>query len=148
MDIPSRHEKSEIGLLARALEVFKGNLIAVKAMEAENAERAPARGKERPAAVAAAFRKLPESVSSIVTDVIRDVERVGKHSESLLQISDSTKESAREARNAVEATSGGISEVASTSTQFASSIREIAERVDEACASPSTRWSGRARRTR
>lgn len=131
VDIPSRHEKSEIGLLARALEVFKGNLIAVKAMEAENAERARREEEERQRLSQQLSANFRESVSSIVTDVIRDVERVGKHSESLLQISDSTKESAREARNAVEATSGGISEVASTSTQFASSIREIAERVDE-----------------
>ncbi|WP_198018937.1 methyl-accepting chemotaxis protein [Azorhizobium doebereinerae] len=131
VDIPSRDEKSEIGLLARALEVFKANLIAVKALELENAERTRREEEERQTLsenLSAAFK---ESVSSIVTDVIRDVDRVGKHSESLLQISDSTKESARDARTAVEATSGGISEVASTSTQFAASIREIAVRVDE-----------------
>ncbi|GGF49049.1 methyl-accepting chemotaxis protein [Azorhizobium oxalatiphilum] len=130
VDIPGRDEKSEIGLLARALEVFKANLVAVRAMEQENAERTRREEMERQQlsnSLAAAFK---DSVSSIVTDVMQDVERVGKHSQSLLQISDSTKESARDARTAVEATSGGIAEVASTSTQFAASIREIAERVD------------------
>lgn len=129
--IPARDEKSEIGLLARALEVFKANIVAVRALEAESAARARQEEMERQqlsTSLAAAFK---DSVSAIVADVMGGVDRVGRHSESLLKISDSTKESARDARSAVEATSGGISEVASTSTQFAASIREIAERVDE-----------------
>ncbi len=131
VDIPGRDEKSEIGLLARALEVFKANLIAVKALEAESAARARQEEVDRQNLSQSLSDAFKDSVSTIVSQVMQDVDQVGRHSESLLVISDTAKESARGARSAVEATSGGISEVASTSTQFASSIREIAVRVDE-----------------
>ncbi len=131
VDIPGRDEKSEIGLLARALEVFKANLIAVRALEEDRIARTRQDEQDRQALSQSLSDAFKHSVSSIVSDVMRDVEQVGRHSESLLQISDSAKESAKGARAAVEATSGGISEVASTSTEFAASIREIAQRVDE-----------------
>ncbi|MFO1111503.1 MAG: cache domain-containing protein [Bradyrhizobium sp.] len=125
----NRHD--EIGEMAKAVEVFRGNAIARQALEAETREaeaRAVAQRK-------ADMHRLADDFESAVGEIVQTVSSASSELESSAGTLTATAERAQELSTTVaaasEETSTNVQSVASATEEMASSISEISRQVQE-----------------
>jgi methyl-accepting chemotaxis protein len=131
VDIPARDERGEIGTLAKALDVFKTNLSAMRRMEDEAHIARQTEEAERNALAETLSESFHRSITSILQTVRDAIESVDANAGRLLAASTSTRSSVGEAGKSVEACGARVEEVAAATGEFSSAIQEIAERTDQ-----------------
>jgi methyl-accepting chemotaxis protein len=129
-DIPHRGEKTEIGVMADALQIFKEALVAKQATD-EAASR-DAEGKtERGRRVDAITRDFESMIGQIVQAVSSASSQLETSAGTLSATADRSQEMAKTVASASEEASANVQSVASATEELSSSVNEISRRVQE-----------------
>jgi methyl-accepting chemotaxis protein len=137
--IPARGEKTEIGMIADAVQVFKEGLIERRRLE----ESAKAREADEAAQKQRMMAELAESferkVGGLVGHLASAASEMEATARSMTSSADETNNEAAGVAAAAEETSVNVQTVAAATEELSSSIREIARQVEQ-----SSDMSGRA----
>jgi len=129
-EVPHRGEKTEIGAMADALQVFKDALIAKKAADeraAVDAEAKIERGRR--------VDGITQQFETVIGEIVETVSKASSQLETSAGMLTSTAERSQQLATAVasasEEASANVQSVATASEQMASSVNEISRRVQE-----------------
>lgn len=123
-----RHD--EIGEMARAVQVFKDNMIEGRDMRAAQAEEQSAKA-QRQVVVDQAIKQFEASATESISKVTRSADDMQQSAQSLTALAeDTTQKSTLVATSSEEATSN-VQTVASAAEQLSASISEISRQVNE-----------------
>ncbi|WP_316183930.1 MULTISPECIES: methyl-accepting chemotaxis protein [unclassified Bradyrhizobium] len=129
-EVPHRGEKTEIGTMADALQLFKEALIAKKAADEANAHDAEAkiaRGRR----VDDITRNFEAMIGEIVNTVSSASTQLESSAGTLTSTADRSKQLATAVSAASEEATTNVQSVASATEQMASSVTEISRQVQE-----------------
>jgi methyl-accepting chemotaxis protein len=130
VEIPHRGEKTEIGLMADALQVFKEALIAKKA-----ADEAAARDAEEKIARGRRVDNITSEFEAMIGDIVTTVSSASSQLESSAGTLSATAARSQKLATAVasasEEASTNVQSVASATEEMASSVTEISRQVQE-----------------
>jgi methyl-accepting chemotaxis protein len=130
VEIPHRGEKTEIGLMADALQVFKEALIAKKAADqaaARDAEEKIERGRR----VDGITREFEAMIGEIVNTVSSASSQLESSAGTLSTTAERSQKLATTVAAASEEASTNVQSVASATEEMASSVTEISRQVQE-----------------
>ena len=136
--IPATDSRHEIGAMARAVVVFRDNMIERERLSGVEAETSAAR-ERRGEAVAAMIGQFRTSVEQALARLRESAGRLERASSGLNQAADAVTAEAHSAETRVGAASVNVTTVASSIEELAASIGEIATQ-----ATKSTEVAGRA----
>ena len=136
--IPSMSAKDELGAMARAVIVFRDNMIERERLRAARIATTRAR-EERGEAIAATIARFEKSVDQVLAKLRDAVQRLEIASSQLNGAADQVSAEARTAEERVGIASGNVTTAASSVEELAASISGIAEQ-----ATRSTEVAGRA----
>jgi methyl-accepting chemotaxis protein len=130
VEIPHRGEKTEIGLMADALQVFKEALIAKKAADEAAAKDAEAK-IERGRRVDSITREFEQMIGEIVNNVSSASTQLEASAGSLSNTAKRSQELSTTVASASEEASTNVQSVASATEELSSSVNEISRQVQE-----------------
>jgi methyl-accepting chemotaxis protein len=129
-EVPHRGEKTEMGAMANALQVFKEALIAKKAAD-EAAARDAEDKIERGRRVDAITRKFEAMIGEIVSTVSSASSQLEASAGTLTSTAERSKELATTVAAASEEATSNVQSVASATEELSSSVTEISRQVQE-----------------
>jgi methyl-accepting chemotaxis protein len=129
-DVPQRGRKTEIGVMADALQVFKDALIAKHAADERAAVDAQAK-IERSRRVDGITRQFETVIGEIVETVSKASSQLEASAGMLTSTADRSQQLATAVASASEEASANVQSVATASEQMASSVTEISRQVQE-----------------
>jgi methyl-accepting chemotaxis protein len=128
-EIPARDNTDEIGAMAKAVQVFKDNAIAVQRME-EEARAAAIRAEEEKKA---AMKKLADDFEAAIGGVVQSVSSAATEmqgsAKSLSATAELTSRQATTVGAATEQASANVQTVAAATEELAASVGEISRQV-------------------
>jgi len=131
IEIPGRKRQTEIGDMAKAVEVFRNNIIEKVALEKERTDsqlQAEAKRKE-------VFNRMADNFSDKVGHVVDAVSTASvelqESAESMSGMAGHANDQTNAAANAVTEATDGVEAVSSAVTQLSSSIAEISQQVSQ-----------------
>ncbi len=131
VDVPYTAKHDEVGEMARAVEVFKQNLIEVEKMQVEQERmKHEAEQKQRQMLIDLADN-FEKSVLNIVTAVSGSATELHASAQSLSAMAEQTHRQAAAVAAASEEASANVQTVASAAEELSSSIQEITHRVED-----------------
>ncbi len=134
VEVPATGRGDELGLMARAVQVFKDNAVAMERMRAEQTEK----DRQAEAAKRSAMLSLADDFESHITAVVEHVSSAATEmdatSQSMAAVAEQATRQAAAAAAAAEEASSNVQTVASAAEELASSIREIGRQVAHASA--------------
>lgn len=127
-EIPHQSERTEIGTMADAVQVFKDALITKKAADEKAATEVQARLQrtQRRDELTRAFEQNISGLTHTLSDASTQLEQTAR---SMAVIAEQTSSQTATAQNAAGRTSTNVQQVAAATEQLSSSIREIAGQV-------------------
>lgn len=132
VEIPATDKKDEIGLMARAVLVFKENMIKAREFAAKEAEAVNQRAR------AARVSRLTETFDSDMSTVLRSVASASTElqatASSMTATAEETSHQATAVAAATEEASTNVQTIAAASRQLASSVTEISRQVAQSAA--------------
>jgi methyl-accepting chemotaxis protein len=144
-DVPHRGEKTEIGTMADALQVFKEALIAKKAADEAAAHDAEAK-IERGRRVDNVTREFESMIGEIVSTVSSASSQLEASAGTLSSTAERSNQLASTVAAASEEASTNVQSVASATEELSSSVNEISRQVQES-ARMANEAVGQARKT-
>jgi methyl-accepting chemotaxis protein len=130
VEIPATDKKDEIGLMARAVLIFKENMIKAKELAAKEAEAI----KER-VARATRVNELTQAFDADISTVLRSVASASTElqatASSMTATAEETSNQATAVAAATEEASANVQTVAAASEELASSVHEIGRQVTQ-----------------
>jgi methyl-accepting chemotaxis protein len=133
VEIPATDKKDEIGLMARAVLIFKENMIKAKELAAKEAEAISAR-----VARAARVNDLTQTFDANISSVLRSVASASTElqatASSMTATAEETSNPATAVAAATEEASTNVQTVAAASEELASSVTEIGRQVAQSAA--------------
>ncbi|WP_319532416.1 methyl-accepting chemotaxis protein [uncultured Cohaesibacter sp.] len=135
VDIPGMERTDEIGLMAKAVEVFKKNGIHAREMEAEQAASKEQAEKEKHDAMMQMADDFDSHVGSIVDAVSSASAELSATAKSMSDVSVETSNQATAASAASEQTSSNVQTVATATQEMTTTIDGINEQISQASAS-------------
>ncbi len=130
-EVPHQGERTEIGQMADALQVFKDALIAKRAADAAaaaDAEAKIARGQR----VDGITRQFESLIGELVGSLSSSSTELEAAADTLTTTAESTGKISSEAARASEEVSSNVQSVASATEEITSSVQEISRQVQEA----------------
>jgi methyl-accepting chemotaxis protein len=131
--IPATDKKDEIGLMARAVLIFKENMIKAKELADKEAEAIKAR-----VARAARVNELTQAFDASISTVLRSVASASTElqatASSMTATAEETSNQATAVAAATEEASTNVQTVAAASEELASSVTEISRQVAQSAA--------------
>jgi len=133
IDVPCREQRDEIGVLAKALEQFRCNILESRRLEAEAASLKAvdvAHSEER-SRVATQFAEQMEALATRFASSAQEVQGAAQ------TLSATAEETARQAQTvaaAAEEASSNVQTVASATEEMTASVHEISGKVEESAA--------------
>ncbi len=131
--IPATDKKDEIGLMARAVLIFKENMIRAKELADKEAEAVSAR-----VARAARVNELTQAFDANISTVLRSVASASTElqatASSMTATAEETSNQATAVAAATEEASTNVQTVAAASEELASSVTEIGRQVSQSAA--------------
>jgi methyl-accepting chemotaxis protein len=128
-EIPGRDNHDEIGAMAKAVQVFKDNAIAVKRLEDEAKEAAVQAEAQRKAA----RKKLADDFQAAIGGVVQGVSSAATEMQGSAQSLSGTADQASQKASAVsvatEEASANVQTVAAATEELAASVTEISRQV-------------------
>jgi methyl-accepting chemotaxis protein len=137
-EVPHRGEKTEMGAMADALQIFKEALIAKKAAD-EAAARDAEQKIERGRRVDNITQQFEQMIGEIVNTVSAASTQLEAAAGTLTSTADRSQQLATTVASASEEASANVQSVASATEEMASSVNEISRQVQE-----SARMAGEA----
>lgn len=131
VDVRFTDRKSEIGSMARAVEVFKTNAIRTRELEVEQraqAERAEAEKKQAMMELADSFES---SVGRIVQAVSTSSAQLEENAGSMSTTAEQTQQQSATVAAAAEQASANVQTVASAAEELSSTVTEISRQVQQ-----------------
>jgi methyl-accepting chemotaxis protein len=129
-EVPHQGEKTEIGMMADALQVFKNALVAKKAADEAAAHDAEAK-IERGRRVDNITREFEQMIGEIVTTVSSASSQLESSAGSLSATAARSQELSTVVASASEEASTNVQSVASATEELSSSVNEISRQVQE-----------------
>ncbi|TAN46900.1 MAG: methyl-accepting chemotaxis protein [Rhodospirillales bacterium] len=129
--IPATDLTNEIGQMARAVEVFKENMIKAERLSAEQERMKKAAEEERRSMLLGLADGFEKSVMGIVTMVSSSATQLQSSAGSLSAVAEQTLRQSKAVAVASDHASANVQTVASAAEELSSSIAEIAHRVEE-----------------
>jgi methyl-accepting chemotaxis protein len=127
--VPDAHLKNEMGAMARALEVFKANMIQARALDQRQKEEHAAR-QERAERVTEITGRFDAAVSGILQDVADAVGKMRTTAESMTDTASGAAERAQTVAKASNAATVNVQAVAGASEELAASVQEIGRQLE------------------
>jgi methyl-accepting chemotaxis protein len=129
--VPSTANKDEVGEMARAVEVFKENLIKVEAMQAEQERLKHQAEEDHKRTLFEMADNFEKSVMGIVQSVSSSATELHSSAQSLSAMAEQTQRQATAVAAASDEASTNVQTVAAAAEELASSISEIGRQVEE-----------------
>jgi methyl-accepting chemotaxis protein len=129
-DVPHQGEKTEIGTMADALQIFKEALVAKKAADEAAAKDAEAK-LERGRRVDSITRQFEQMIGDIVTNVSSASSQLEASAGTLSNTAARSQELSTTVAAASEEASTNVQSVASATEELSSSVNEISRQVQE-----------------
>ena len=127
-EIPSTEAQDEVGRMARAVQVFKDNMIRAKDLEAEQA-KLDQRRQERAAELEAAISEFQTGIGERLERLRGVSEELGGSAETLRTVAGETKDRSSEVASISEQTSANVQSVSAAAEEMDSSFGEIVGQV-------------------
>ncbi len=119
----------EVGLMARAVEVFRNDAIAKRRLEAESAEAASRLAAERHRAMVELADRLEASVSGVVEQVAAAATELQATASTLTASAEETTNQSLAVSSASEEATQNVRTVAASAEALAGAARDVGERV-------------------
>jgi methyl-accepting chemotaxis protein len=133
VEVPATDKKDEIGLMARAVLIFKENMIKAKELADKEAEAISAR-MARAARVNELTKAFDADVSSVLRSVAAASTELQATASSMTATAEETSNQATAVAAATEEASTNVQTVAAASEELASSVTEIGRQVASSAA--------------
>lgn len=130
-DNDAQDRKDEIGLLGRALEVFRSNTRDMERLRSEREEQERKAQEAQQKTRIELANQFEESVKSIVNAVSAAATQLQSTAEGMSHTAERTSDEAQTAANASQSANGNVQTVTAAAEELSSSIREISSRVSE-----------------
>ncbi|WP_315764559.1 MULTISPECIES: HAMP domain-containing methyl-accepting chemotaxis protein [unclassified Bradyrhizobium] len=132
--IPGGEQRDEIGRMARAVEVFRDNALAVRRMEQEAAAQREAAEADRTRMMAELASRFEQGMQGVITGVGGRADQMGSSASDLARVAERGRGLAEAVANRAEQASVNVQTVASATQELAASIREISSQVQRSVA--------------
>ncbi|MBI4968055.1 MAG: HAMP domain-containing protein [Rhodospirillales bacterium] len=129
--IPSTENKDEIGSMAKAVLVFKENMIKAEELQAQQEELKKQAEIEKRRAINDMADNFEKSVMGIVNSVSSSATELQASAQSLSSVAEQTQRQSTAVSAASEQASTNVQTVASAAEELASSIKEIGRQVEQ-----------------
>jgi methyl-accepting chemotaxis protein len=129
LDVPGRERRDEIGTMARAVEVFRGNAVEMRRLEAEQAAAEARTAAERRAAMLAVADGFEAQVRGIVQAVASAAMQVEAAAQTVAASADQTRRQSTAVSGASEEATTNVDMVAGATEELSASIQEISRQV-------------------
>jgi methyl-accepting chemotaxis protein len=127
--IPSTDSKDEIGEMAKAVEVFKANMIETDQLRAEQAATAKRMADDQRKSMHGLADKFEASAGSIVANVTAQATELQATAQSMASISEETSRQASTVAAASEQATQNVNTVAVATEELSASVREIVQQI-------------------
>ncbi|MEM9221604.1 MAG: methyl-accepting chemotaxis protein [Pseudomonadota bacterium] len=128
VDVPSTDGKDEVGDMARAVQVFKDNMVKTRQMEEEEA-RAQAERMRRSEATERAISEFRKQIDSRLSSLSGVSEELTDSAEILAQLSRETQDRSNSANEVSEQASANVQSVSAAAEEMDASFAEIVSQV-------------------
>jgi len=128
VEIPSRDNRDEVGAMAKAVQVFKDNMIKAATLEVEQARKRES-DIERQKSIEALIHDFEAKASQAIKTVASSATELVASAESLNSISENTTQRSTAVAAASEEASSNVQTVASAAEQLSASVQEISRQV-------------------
>ncbi len=128
-EVPALDKKDEIGDMAKAVQVFKENMIRTKEMEAEQVKSREAQQK-RTENIEKRTKAFDEVVSKALSSVTSASSQMQSSSEAMSSVAEETNAQSTAVAAAAEEASTNVQTVAATTEELSASISEIGQQVN------------------
>eukprot|EP00903_Cladosiphon_okamuranus_P002487 g2485.t1 len=129
LEVAFTDRKSEIGSMARAVEVFRTNAIRTRELEEEQRDQAERMEAEKRELMERLAGQFDASVGAIVQRVADTASNLDQSAQTMSRVSSNTNERAENAAHASSQTTENVSVVASAAEEMTASISEINQQV-------------------
>jgi methyl-accepting chemotaxis protein len=131
-EVPGASARNEVGGMARAVSVFRDNIIAVARLQEERREREAAAAAARRAEIAALADGFEEGMRGVVEAVTAAAADLKGMSGTMSSAADCSHSRAATAAEAAAAASGNVQMIAATVDELTASFGEVSRRAVEA----------------
>ena len=131
IQVPSVERKDEIGVLARAAETFRTNLIRMQALETEQKEAQAHAAAQRKHEMHKLADDFEQAVGHIVETVSSSATELEGAADTLTQTARTTEQLSSVVAGASDEASSNVQTVAAATDELSSSVEEISRRVQE-----------------
>jgi methyl-accepting chemotaxis protein len=145
VEIEGGERRDELGAMARAVAVFKDNMLRNAALEEEQRVEREAK-EQRQAALNERVRKFSLSIAEVVNAVASQATELETTAQAMASSAEEASRQAAAVTTAVTETNANVQTVASSSEELAASVREIGHQVSRSAAIAS-KASDEAQRT-
>lgn len=128
--VPYAAQATEIGEMARMVEIFKKNALEKVALEQRQKETQKQVQLDKKKAMTDLANRFEFQVQVIIEEVMNEVEKVKLLSEKMSGIIQGNSSKTGAAANSAEHTSRNVSTVASAAEEMSSSVREVANQIN------------------
>ncbi|NDF12117.1 MAG: hypothetical protein EB060_04815 [Proteobacteria bacterium] len=130
-EVPYVKHQTEIGSMARKVQIFKEHAIEKKELEEKQARAAVHAQEEKRKAMHALAKKFEDEVQGIINALSKAAQESSVVSDSLVDLMKSVSTKAKGVGSASESTSMNVQVVASAAEELSTSVREITETVNK-----------------
>jgi methyl-accepting chemotaxis protein len=131
IQVPSRADRDEIGVMGRALETFKQSAAERRRLEAAQVEREREIAAEKQKSMQALADELDSSVGRVVDTVSSTAQDMDRSSRSLSVAAEETARRSSTVAGAAEQATSGVGAVAAATEELTSSIAEIGRQAEQ-----------------
>ena len=131
VEIPGRGKADEIGDMAKAIEVFKTNMIDTERMRAEQSEVEARQAESRKADMVRLADQFEQAVGEIVNTVSSASHQLEASAGTLTSTATRAQDLSTEVASASQEATANVQAVASATEELSSSVSEIARQVQE-----------------
>lgn len=129
VEIPARERRDEMGAMAKAMQVFHENALAMRRLDEERAAAERAAELDKKASLQGFAHAFEESVGGIVGEVSVAAVRLNEAAQSLSATAEQSAGRTRIASIATEEVSSNMGTIAAASEELAASVSEISRQV-------------------
>ena len=129
VEVPYLTEGTEIGSMARKVEIFKQNALDKEKLEAAQKEKDKLAEQEKKETMVNLANSFEQSVQTIINQVSNSAEELCHTAESLVGLMNNMKNNANVAEDASGKSMSNIESVASAAEEMSASIKDISKQV-------------------
>ena len=131
VEVPSRGKADEIGDMAKAIDVFKDNMIETERLRAEQIQIEARQAETRKADMVRLADQFEQAIGEIVDTVSSAASELETSAGTLTATATRAQDLSTEVQSASQEASANVQAVASATEQLSSSVTEIARQVQE-----------------